>query len=443
MKDSLEFNNQRLLPPFGRLLIKDPNTLRLLLLHQNFPGQYAHIGRWARANKNIDVRAITDTNNKRPEIVDTIRYPAPSPQPNGLAGSVRRFSEAIARGEATAKAAIQMRAKGFVPDLVLGHGAWGETFYLKEVFPKAKLVTYAEFYYNSTGYNIGFDQEFDALAPDAIRTVSSQNAVMQMSLHTADFGHAPTRFQAQSFPVELQSKIGILFDGINTNEIKPNPNASITLSNGLELRAGDPVVTFINRNFEPYRGYHIFMRALPKILADNPKAHVIMIGGDGVSYGAPPPAGKTWRDIFFDENKDRFDTSRVHFPGRVSHDVLRRCYEVSAAHVYLTYPFVLSWSMMEAMAAGCLVIGSDVAPVREVLTHEENGLLVPFFDPDAIAASVSRALQYPNDFLNLRRAARDKIVSQYDLATVCLPAQLRMYENILNHNSLGEFGRSL
>jgi glycosyltransferase involved in cell wall biosynthesis len=413
--------------------------VRILLLHQNFPGQYAHIAKWGKQAPNVDVVAVTDTVNKRPEIVKTVRYQAPKPIEGALGGATKRFGEAVLRAEGSAKVALALRKSGFTPDLILGHAAWGETFYMREVFPNAKVVSYAEFYYKSHGYNIGFDPEFDPSGPDIIRTVDSQNAVMQMALHTSDFGYAPTNFQASVFPHELKQKIGVVFDGIDTQRIQPNPNAQVTLPGGVTLKAGDPVITFINRNFEPYRGYHIFMRALPEILARNPKAHVIMIGGDGVSYGGAPPNGGKWRDIFLDEVKDRIDQSRVHFLGRVPHDALIRCYQVSAAHVYLTYPFVLSWSMMEAMAAGCLIIGSDVEPVREMIEDGKDGTLVPFFDHEALATRVTDALTNPATYADMRIKAREKIVSKYDLETVCLPAQLALYKNILDGNGLGDF----
>jgi glycosyltransferase involved in cell wall biosynthesis len=413
--------------------------VNILLLHQNFPGQYSHVANWAKREKGVKVAAITDSNNKRADFVQTVKYKAPETVDAPIGGAAKRFAEAVSRAEGAAKAAIAYRRAGFTPDLILGHGAWGETFYMREVFPDAKVITYAEFYYQSKGYNIGFDPEFDPEGPEMIRTVDSQNAVMQMALHSAHYGYAPTLFQASAFPAELSSKIGVVFDGIDTAKIAPNPQAQVTLPGGITLKTGDPVITFINRNFEPYRGYHIFMRALPEILARNPKAHVIMIGGDGVSYGGPPPNGAKWRDIFLDEVKDRIDLSRVHFLGRVPHDALIRCYQVSAAHVYLTYPFVLSWSMMEAMSAGCLIIGSDVAPVQEVIEHGKNGLLVPFFDTAALAQQVTDALEKPQDFQHLREAARATIIEKYDLNAICLPSQLALYRRILAGEGLGEF----
>jgi glycosyltransferase involved in cell wall biosynthesis len=417
--------------------------VKFLLLHQNFPGQYSHIAALARSNPKMSVVAITAANNKRPDLIQTVRYDVKETMPASLAAPVKRFGEAILRAEGAAKAAMVLKTKGYYPDIILGHAAWGETFYVREVFPDAKVVTYAEFYYRSQGLNTGFDPEFDPGGPDIIRTIDSQNAVMQMALHTADFGYCPTLFQASTFPRELQQKIGIIFDGVDTDVIRPNPTAEFALPNGKILRAGDPVITFINRNFEPYRGYHTFMRALPKVLVDNPTAHILMVGGDGVSYGPPAPKGTSWKDIFLKEVDSKIDLSRVHFLGRVPHETLRTLYQISAAHVYLTYPFVLSWSMLEAMSAGCLVIGSDVKPVQEIIRHGENGLLTSFFDTDALAQEISRALKEPKQFEGLRATARLDVIRRYDLRTLCLPAQLDLYGRIVRNEGLGPYAANL
>lgn len=388
--------------------------------------------RWAKITDGITPAAITEHSNQRADTVPTIRYKLNSSAINANAAAVKRFGESVARAEAAAKAAIVYRDKGFVPDVILGHGAWGETFYLKEVFPNAKLISYAEFYYRSTGQNIGFDPEFDQLAPNSIRTVSSQNATMTTALLASDLGQVPTQFQEKTFPLELRQKLAVSFDGIDTDFIAPDAQAHLTLSDGTVFRAGDPVITFINRNFEPYRGYHTFMRALPEILKRHPTAHVIMVGGDSVSYGPPPPGNTSWKAIFLAEVADRLDLSRVHFVGQVSTSVLRQVYQVSAVHVYLTYPFVLSWSMLEAMSAGCVVIGSDVAPVREMLTDNETGILTDFFDHNRLAQRVCDVLDRPGSFKHLREKARAHIVRNYDLNSICLPAQIELITKVLS-----------
>lgn len=199
---------------------------------------------------------------------------------------------------------------------------------------------------------------------------------------------------------------------------------------GTILRAGDEVVSFVNRNLEPYRGFHSFMRALPEILAARPRAQIVVVGGDAVSYGRAPRDGGTWRARLLAEVGSRLDLARVHFVGKLPYPTLIKLFQVTAAHVYLTYPFVLSWSMLEAMSAGALVIGSRTAPVEEVVQDGRNGLLVDFFSPVEIAQRVIEVLERPARFLELRMNARQTIVQKYDLLSCCLPAQIALAEGV-------------
>jgi glycosyltransferase involved in cell wall biosynthesis len=244
-----------------------------------------------------------------------------------------------------------------------------------------------------------------------------------------DRGLSPTQFQRSVVPLPYRDRVSVIFDGIDTGAVRPDPTAGMTVA-GRAVRAGDEVVTFVNRNLEPYRGYHIFMRALPEILRRRPNAVALVVGADGVSYGAPAPEGKTWKQIFFDEVKARLDTSRVFFLGRLPYEAYLRVLQVSACHVYLTYPFVLGWSCIEALSAGALVVASATPPVEEVIVHEKNGLLVNFFDADALAARVVDCLAAPPRYAHLRAAARRTALERYDLATVCLPEQVKLVKEL-------------
>jgi glycosyltransferase involved in cell wall biosynthesis len=226
----------------------------------------------------------------------------------------------------------------------------------------------------------------------------------------------------------LRDRIEVIFDGVDTEVMKPNPAAEVTLPNGRVIRAGDEVLTFINRNLEPYRGYHTFMRALPKVMAERPEAQVVIIGGDEVSYGRPAPDGKSWKELFLSEVRDSLDMERVHFMGKVPYATFVSLMQVSRVHAYLTYPFVLSWSMLEAMAAGCFVIGSRTAPVQELIEDGVNGRLVDFFDVPGWSDMIIKGLARPKRFVPLREAARKTIVDNYDLRTICLPRMVRFVE---------------
>ncbi len=405
--------------------------MRLLFVHQNFPGQYVHLARHYAADKANELVAIADSANKRSNLIRTIRYSLPAKSARRASDMASTFVDHMVRAEAVAVEAEKLRQNGFDPDIILGHFGWGETLFLKDVWPRAKLLVYAEFFYGNGDADTNFDPEFPADALRARMRNRGRNGSLALALVSADRAMAPTQWQRRQFPSELQQKIEVVHDGIDTDKIAPDPAARVTLKReGLVLRPGDEIVTFVSRNLEPYRGYHTFMRALPKILAERPRAHAIIVGGDDASYGPRPAKGRKWRNVFLQEVKERLDLSRIHLVGKVPYDVYRQILQVSTAHVYLTYPFVLSWSMLEAMAAGCLVIGSDTAPVREVIRHQENGLLVDFFNPDALAGHVIDALSNPARYRVLREAARRTIVEGYDLKRICLPRQTRLVDRL-------------
>jgi glycosyltransferase involved in cell wall biosynthesis len=256
-----------------------------------------------------------------------------------------------------------------------------------------------------------------------------KNTHLLHALNACDLAISPTQFQKSQHPAWAQDRIHVIHEGIDTERFRPDPAASVHLKTaGVTLRAGEEVVTFVVRQLEPYRGYHIFMRALPLLQRLRPNARVVLVGGDGTSYGSAPPEGKTWKDIFLAEVASQLDMSRIHFVGRVPHAALTQLMQVSAAHVYLTYPFVLSWSLMEAMSIGCLIVGSDTAPVREVIENGRNGVLTDFFDFEALARCTADALERREELAPLRAAARDTIVRGYDLAAHCLPAQVALLE---------------
>jgi glycosyltransferase involved in cell wall biosynthesis len=308
---------------------------------------------------------------------------------------LRELHAKFVRGQATAAALQQVMDGGFTPDLVYSHPGWGESMFLRDVCPSARQVVFAEYYYGEQGGDTAFDPEFSTPSQQALMRSRVKNTHLLHALSMADDAISPDRIPAQPAP------------GVGTAahpghprrhrhaalRARPAGRGARLRRAGLTLRPGQEVVTFVARQLEPYRGYHIFMRCLAQLQRLRPQAQVVIVGGDGVSYGAAPPEGKTWKQIFLDEVSAGIDLSRVHFVGRVQHEVLTQLMQVSAAHVYLTYPFVLSWSMLEAMSIGCLVIGSRTAPVQEVIDHGRNGLLTDFFDPDALARTIADALQ--------------------------------------------------
>ena len=410
--------------------------MRILFIHQNFPGQFKHLAP-ALAAQGHEIVALCINNPSAPTPgVKVVRhhpqFTAPAPGGDADATALQELRNKMERGASVARALQALQRGGFTPDLIYAHSGWGEAFYVKDVYPAAKLLVYAEYFYQSHGGDSHFDPEFSHPSEGSQRRLHTKNVHLMHALTHADRGLSPTTFQRDRHPAPLRERIEVIHDGIDTQRFAPSAQAYISLRNaGVRLTAQDEVITFAVRELEPYRGYHIFMRALPEILARRPQAHVIIVGGNGASYGAAAPAGTTWRQIFHDEVAARLDHRRVHFVGKLPHATLTQLMQVSTVHTYLTYPFVLSWSLMEAMSVGCLIVASDTAPVREQIRHGENGLLVDFFNPQALADTVVQAIERRAELQPLRDAARAHVAARHDLASICLPAQMALVSRLV------------
>jgi glycosyltransferase involved in cell wall biosynthesis len=391
--------------------------MRLLFVHQNFPGQYRHLAEHYAAAGHEVVAIGEVANVKRNAPLPGVRLFGYENKEKPSVGFNASVLQASARGRAVAAACLRLRKAGFSPDVVFAHIGWGEALFLKDVFPDARIVLYCEYFYRSRGGDVGFDPGYPATAEQMLR-LRVMNAPLLMSLDASDVGLAPTRWQWSRFPAPQRPRIAVIHDGIDTDLLCPSGSTEPEL------------ITYVARNLEPYRGFHVFMRAIPEIQRRRPRARIVVVGGEDVSYSPRLPAGETYKKRLLKELAGKIDLSRIHFTGRIPYaqylDLLRR----SAAHVYLTYPFVLSWSMLEAMSAGCLVIGSRTAPVEEVICDGENGLLVDFFDREALAARIDEALSL--DSKPLRAAARRTVIQRYDLKSICLPAQERLVERLLS-----------
>jgi len=411
--------------------------MKLLFLHQNFPGQFKHLAP-ALAAQGHEVVALTL--QKVPETtwqgVRVIPYAVARGTSPTVHPWVADFETKVIRAEAAFRAMLALKAQGFAPDAVIAHPGWGESLFVKEVWPATKLGIYCEFFYHPHGADVGFDPEFPSTDPEgeACR-LRLKNLNHLLHFDVADAAISPTHWQASTFPEPFRAKITVVHDGIDTDAIAPNPSVSLTLTTQaggeVTLTRRSEVITFVNRNLEPYRGYHVFMRALPEILERRPNARVLIVGGNEVSYGARPDpqryGNRPWRQIFIDEVRPRIadaDWARVHFLGNVPYQHFIPLLQLSTVHVYLTYPFVLSWSLLEAMSAGCAMVASDTQPLREAITHGETGRLVDFFDVAGLASEICALLDDPAARQRLGANARAFAQAHYDLKRVCLPRQL-------------------
>lgn len=402
--------------------------MNILFIHQNFPGQFKFLAP-ALVQQGHQVRAllVNKTDAQTWEGVTLVPYQTQRGSTPAIHPWLIDFETKTIRGEACFRAALALKDGGFTPDVIIAHPGWGESLFLKEVWPSAKLGIYCEFYYHARGADMGFDPEFVATDAGEVCRLQLKNLNNILHFEVADAGISPTHWQASTFPEPFRSNISVIHDGIDTAYLLPNPAASLTLNGQLTLTKADEIITFVSRNLEPYRGYHIFMRALPALLKQRPHARVVIVGGDDVSYGARAEAGTTWKSVFIDEVRAQIadaDWQRVHFVGHIAYVPFITLLQLSTVHVYLTYPFVLSWSLLEAMSIGCAIVASDTAPLREAIVHDETGRLVDFFDQHALVDEVCQLLEDATLRERLGNNARAFAIKQYDLKTCCLPKQL-------------------
>ena len=413
--------------------------MRILFVHQNFPGQYVHIiQRLAQQGQHqlvaLGINAL-DRGRGMPESLTHFRYKLASGNTKGVHPLVMETESKIIRAEGCARAAEQLKAKGFMPDLICAHPGWGEPLFLKAIWPDAPLLCYQEFFYNEFGFDSNFDPEFqDERSWQEQAKLTMKNAYLHLTLEQADWNVSPTHFQASSFPEHWRRKISVIHDGVDLQQACPHPSAApLKLPDGTVVEKGQPIVTFVNRCLEPYRGCHTFIRAIPELQRQYPEARLVIVGKTkGVSYGAVCDDGE-WRDRFLAEIEGQYDPSRVHFTGALPYSQFIPLLQLSACHVYLTYPFVMSWSLLEAMGCGCAVVGSDTAPVREVIRHGQNGVLVDFFSPTDLAAAVVEMLNDPERAAAFGVAARETVQRTYEL-NACVTRQLALMDLVASRS---------
>ncbi len=393
--------------------------MKYLFVHQNFPGQFLHLVRHLAKSKRHELVFITEPNANAIDGVRKLPYRKPAPGNAATHAGAQELDAALRRGEVVAVAAANLKRLGFTPDIIIGHHGWGELLNLADIWPGVPMLGYFEFFYQTEGIDVGFDPEFPIM-PAEFPRIRAKNAInflaLDLSIRNRNIhGQTPTKWQLSTYPIWAQPQISLLPEGVDLEICKPRTPSRITARSPTGHRPfeigehviapSDKLVTYVARDLEPYRGFHLLMRALPKLLAERRDVRVVIVGGDGVSYGAPPPHG-TWRAAMLTELAGRIDTGRIIFPGRVDYGTYLGLLTRSDAHVYLTYPFVTSWSLREAMACGCAIIGSDTRPVREFVRHRINGLLTSFFDPAALAARMLELLEDVPLASRLRAGAR-------------------------------------
>ena len=399
------------------------------MTHPNFPGQYKHLAHQLASDPENQVVFIS---NPKPQYIPGVqKVEVQVPTHEGGGGSrahryLQDFEKAIYRGQAVWRVCADLKVKGFVPDVICSHPGWGDGLFLKDIFPDVPLLNYCEFYYRSFGADVHFHPE-QKINPDTLARVRIKNSNNILNLEACDWGITPTHWQRQLHPSEFKHKISVLHEGIDTLALKPGkPTEPLILSDGQKLKPEDEIITYVARNLEPYRGFPIFMQAVATLLKERPACRVLIIGNDGSSY-SDPPQGKTYKQLVLEKTK--FDKDRVYFFGWLPYEQMVQVLRYSSVHVYWTVPFVLSWSMLEAMALGCLVLGSDTSPVREIIQDGRNGLLADFFSPLKIVEKIIKVLDHPDLMAEVRKRARETVEENYALKDT-LPLHLALIRDL-------------
>ncbi|MEM7709803.1 MAG: glycosyltransferase family 4 protein, partial [Pseudomonadota bacterium] len=395
--------------------------MKILFVHQNMPGQYREMLDWLRRQGGHDLVFLTQRKDypDLPGVRKVVYRPHHTPAKDAY-GLSKVWEEATGYGYGAAQAALALKAEGFVPDIVLGHTGWGELLFMKQAYPDVPILGFFEYYYMERGGPVNFDPE-EAVSETSRFLLHARNAVPNSNIHVVDRGLAPTRWQRDTFPMAFHDKLYVCHDGIRTDRLGPDPDVTLDLGRVGPISRDDEIFTYVARNMERTRGFHVFMRALPRILEARPNARVLVVGGSGASYGKASAAEGGFRAEMEREVGHLIDWDRVHFLGQVPYAHFQKIVQIGHCHIYLTMPFVLSWSLLEAMAMEATIVAADVAPVREAITHGETGLLVDFFQPEVLADRVAEVLADPGGHAHLGRAARAHVVEEYDFLTRCLP----------------------
>ncbi len=397
--------------------------MHVLFVHQNFPAQFGHIAQYLVQNHDFRCTFVTNQRVGAVDGIDVLHY---EPQGGATARThycSRTFENAVAHAHGVYRAC--RRRRELRPDLIVGHSGFGSTLFLREVFD-CPIINYFEYFYRPRGSDLDFRPEAKPQELDVLRSYC-RNGMLLLDLENCDTGYAPTKWQKDRLPDAYSYKVEVIFDGIDTTIWRPS---SDRLS---PVREGTRLVTYVARGLESMRGFDIFMRIAKRIYEQFPNVMFAVVGEDRVAYGGDHKvtAGKSFKDHVL--SQDNYDVSKFVFTGRVQPLFLARLLSASDVHIYLTVPFVLSWSLFNALACGATVLASDTEPVREIIKHGETGLLADFFDVDALAELAITVLRDPSEFRHLGTAGLEMVQQNYSLEKT-LPKMLELYQRVTSRH---------
>lgn len=408
--------------------------MHVLYVHPNFPAQFGHIANYLVRERGWKCTFVSETPPGNVGGIDKVQYKLAGGATVKTHFCSRTFENGVWHCDAVYQA---MKARPDVrPDLIVGHSGFGSTLFLRELYPDVPVVNLFEYYYQPHGpeSDMDFRRDLGWVTPE-VKYLRSRcrNAMILLDLQNCDIGYCPTEFQRSRFPAEYAAKLRVVFDGVDRGvyhgfgeQLRP-AGGGVRRIAGREVPAGTRVVTYVSRGFESMRGFDVFMRVAKRIAAEYPDVIFFVVGADRIAYGGDADyiAGKSFKEWVL--SREEFDLSRFVFTGLLPQGELARLLASTDLHIYLTVPFVLSWSMMDAMSCGAVVLGSETSPVKEMIRDGENGLLADFFDADGMAKKAVQVLKDPVAFRDLGRAAERMIDERYSLERV-VPRMVELYE---------------
>lgn len=392
--------------------------MKILFLHRSFPSQFKFMAIALSVDPNNSVMFITNDKDTELAGITKYYYDVPTQGASDCHPYLKKYETDILHGQAAAKVAQGLKKQGIKPDIIVGH-SWGTSLFIKEVFPDVPYICYVEWFNKMENSTIDFGGNNPSIDEKAI--LKCNNTRVLADLCNCDGAITPTNWQKAQFPREFQDKINVIYDGVDTHLCKPDPDVSFTIKDkDITFSSKDEVVTYATRGLEPMRGFPQFMEAVEKLLIKRPNAHFVIAGKDAVTYGKKLEKG-TYKELML--SKLKIDLNRVHFVDKLPYEEYLKLLQVSSVHVYLTYPFILSWSFIDAMSTGCCIVGSKTPPIMEVMEDNKNGLLVDFFNVSELVEKVQYALENREKMQEIRNNARQTILDKYSLE-VCLAEQI-------------------
>jgi len=383
--------------------------MQILFVHPNFPAQFGPALSRLGRRPDLECAFVSRTGTGSLDGVRRIRFNLRGGATRASHYCSRTFENAVWHAHAVYEAC--KATPWLQPDLIVGHSGFGSTVFLQELYP-CPIINYFEYFYRPHGSDMDFRTEFPPSELDYLRS-RMRNAMILLDLEACVAGYTPTQWQWSLLPPAWAPKVEVINDGVDTEFWRRRPGPRRL---GDEVLDDDlRVVTYVARGLEAMRGFDIFVRVANRIAAAMAKVVFVVVGAERTVYGNDLRhiRTKTFKEHVL--RSERPDLRRFRFLGTIPAAQLVEVLSLSDLHVYLTVPFVLSWSLLNALACECVVLASDTAPVREVIQQDRTGILAGFGDVDGLATQAIAVLTDLRAYRRLGAAGRALVEERYSL----------------------------